>query len=241
MLKPRMIIIAGANGCGKTTLKRTLLAHPWTDGCEFINPDDYARDMFGGWDRSESFKEAQVYATKLTDDLIEAGESIVLETAFSSERKLYLVEKAKKLGYFIRIYFIGTDNPTINAARVCRRMMEGGHEVLLRDIIKRHKGALNTCVSAAPFIDRLYIFDNSADNRDPIELFRAREGYLVESKICPAILDHDWSKDLLKNIAEVLNVAQEASITECAIANDSYDVKVAKAVEVNEALAVAVT
>jgi len=50
--KPRLVIIAGANGCGKTSLKKTLLSHPWTEGCEFINPDEFAKDMFGGWDNN---------------------------------------------------------------------------------------------------------------------------------------------------------------------------------------------
>ena len=56
-LKPVLILIAGANGCGKTTITKNLLANPWTLGCEYINPDDLAKAMPGGWDDKENFVE----------------------------------------------------------------------------------------------------------------------------------------------------------------------------------------
>jgi len=137
---------------------------------------------------------------------------MVLETAFSSERKLEFVEDAKKAGFFVRLYFIGTDSPIINAGRVCRRMMEGGHEVYIHDIIKRHAGAEKMCISASPLVDRLYIFDNSIDDKKPAELFRVRGGYL--GKVNEVVLEHNWSTELLKNVVGILGKVQEAEIKE---------------------------
>ena len=61
---------------------------------------------------------------------------MVFETVFSSEGKVKFIKRAFKVGYFIRIFFICTDNPTINLARIAKR-------VLIRKLLKnRHKGML---------------------------------------------------------------------------------------------------
>lgn len=226
MLKPRLIIIAGANGCGKTTIKKNLMASSWTAGCEYINPDDIALEKFGGWDKKENFEQAQKFATDLTYQNLAERKDMVLETAFSSERKLKLVADAKQAGYFIRLYFISTKTPEINAARVCRRMLGGGHEVLLSHIIKRHAGAFKMCIEASPMVDRLYVFDNSIDGESPRELFRARDGYL--HKAFDAVLEFTWSKIMLERVVARLEDAQEAVIEERAAATDECKAVIAQ-------------
>jgi predicted ABC-type ATPase len=37
--------------------------------------------------------------------------------------------------YFVRIFYVCTASPDINAARVARRVMEGGHDVPITKII----------------------------------------------------------------------------------------------------------
>lgn len=86
-------------------------------------------------------------------------------------------------------------------------MLEGGHEVYIRDIIKRHTGAERMCISASTLVDRLYVFDNSIDDKNPTELFRVRDQYL--GKVNKEVLDHNWSTVLLKNIVDVLSKYQE--------------------------------
>lgn len=45
--KPKLIIVAGPNGSGKTTITEKLLMHEWMDGCVYINPDVIAQKEFG--------------------------------------------------------------------------------------------------------------------------------------------------------------------------------------------------
>jgi predicted ABC-type ATPase len=47
-MKPVLAVIAGPNGSGKTTITEALLRHEWLQGCEYINPNNIARDL-GDW------------------------------------------------------------------------------------------------------------------------------------------------------------------------------------------------
>ena len=40
MKRPLLIIIAGPNGSGKTTITRRVIRHEWAESCAYINPDD---------------------------------------------------------------------------------------------------------------------------------------------------------------------------------------------------------
>jgi predicted ABC-type ATPase len=39
-LKPVLLVVAGPNGAGKTTVTARLRAERWTEGVEYLNPDD---------------------------------------------------------------------------------------------------------------------------------------------------------------------------------------------------------
>jgi len=52
--------------------------------------------------------------------------------------KLEFVQPAKEAGFFIRLFFVCTNDPSINAQRVALRVMEGGHDVPILKIISRY-------------------------------------------------------------------------------------------------------
>ena len=39
-MKPVLIVIAGANGSGKTSLTSKIISHEWSGNCAYINPDN---------------------------------------------------------------------------------------------------------------------------------------------------------------------------------------------------------
>jgi predicted ABC-type ATPase len=43
--KPNLIIIAGPNGSGKTTITEQILKHQWVEGCVYLNPDEIAKNF----------------------------------------------------------------------------------------------------------------------------------------------------------------------------------------------------
>ena len=52
-IKPEMIIIAGPNGSGKTTVTQKFLRHEWSEAVLYINPDQIANDVFGDWNSAK--------------------------------------------------------------------------------------------------------------------------------------------------------------------------------------------
>lgn len=179
-LKPELIIIAGPNGSGKTSITQKFLHHEWADGTIYINPDQIANDMFGNWNDSEAVLKAAKYCAELREKCLTERTSFVFETVFSAQDKIDFVLRAKQAGFFIRIFFISTSDPSINAARIAKRVMKGGHDVPISKIISRYNRSIQNCRIVAPIIDRLYLYDNSIDNIDARPLFRLSEGVIAK-------------------------------------------------------------
>lgn len=59
--RPVLIVIAGPNGSGKTSVTSKILHHEWLEDSEYINPDNVARDVFGDWNNQKSVLKAANY------------------------------------------------------------------------------------------------------------------------------------------------------------------------------------
>ena len=178
--KPVMVIVAGPNGSGKTSLTKDLLLHEWVrqEGCVYVNPDDIAQEVFGDWNSSAASLKAARRSDKIREECLVKRESLVFETVMSSPGKIEFLQRAKAAGYFIRLFFVCTDSPTINAARVAQRVTEGGHTVPIEKIISRYSKSIANCAVVARFVDRAYLYDNSVDRQKAKRLFRTVEGTL---------------------------------------------------------------
>ena len=152
MTAPVLLIIAGPNGSGKTTITARLRADHWSDGVEYLNADDI--------------------------ELLRARQSIAFETVFSVDGKVDFLRRSRDAGYFTRVFFIGTESPRINAARVADRVMRGGHTVPIEKIVSRYKRSHANLSAAIALADRVYIYDNSVDGSDARLCARTEGGAL---------------------------------------------------------------
>lgn len=195
-IKPRLIVVAGPNGAGKTSITEQLLRHEWMGGCEYVNPDYIARDEFGDWNAPDAVSKAAVRAEEVRERCVREGRNLAFETVLSMPDKIDFIRRAKQAGFFVRLFFVGTDNPAINAKRVALRVMEGGHDVPISKIIARYTRSLANCSVAARIADRAYIYDNSVDNASAQLVFRTSEGKLIRhyGDINP------WALEILREI-----------------------------------------
>ena len=195
-LNPRLILIAGPNGAGKTEFTNRVLAHEWLEGCEYINPDLIAQNQFGDWNSPSAVAKAARFSTDLRYECLEEARSLALETVFSTQEKLDFVDTAVDSGFFVRLFFIGTDNPTINASRIARRVIEGGHDVPIAKIVDRYHRSISNLAKALPLINRCYIYDNSVDEELPKLQFRTVDGSI--QKVYED--DHVWANRVRETI-----------------------------------------
>jgi predicted ABC-type ATPase len=177
-LKPTLLIIAGPNGSGKTTVTVRLREERWSEGIEYLNADEIARDRFGDWNAPSSVLSAAQWTTDRREALLASGKGIALETVMSTDEKIEFLSRAKDAGYFIRVFFIATTDPEINAARVARRVQAGGHSVPIEKIISRHIRAIANLAPAISLADRVYVYDNSIDGVDARLCARTQDGLL---------------------------------------------------------------
>jgi len=179
-LRPRVLLVAGPNGAGKTTVTERGLAHEWFDGCEYINPDYIARDTYGDWNSATAVVQAADEAQRRRESCIAERRSLAFESVFSGADKVDFVRRAIGLGFFTRLFFVVTNDPAINAARVARRVMQGGHDVPIPKIIARYYKSIANCAAVACEVDRLYLYDNSVDGADATLVLRAARGAIVK-------------------------------------------------------------
>ena len=193
--RPVLIVVAGPNGSGKTTITSKILRHEWLENAVYINPDNVAQERYGDWNSPEAVLEAARYCQSWREDALQNNQSIIFETVFSSEEKMDFVRQAKEKGYFIRIFFVATSHPTINAARIAKRVIQGGHDVPISKIISRYQKSILNCKKVASLVDRLYVYDNSIDDVEAALLFRMSDGVVVK-KYTDDI--PEWAKSIFK-------------------------------------------
>ena len=160
-LLPEIIVFAGPNGSGKSTIKM----YAKTVG-PYINADDIKKSS-----HCSDIEAAQI-AEELREDLLEAGRDFTFETVLSTERNLNLLKRAKEKGYFIRCFYVVTNNANVNVARVQMREMQGGHGVPEEKIRTRYARALKLVPQLVEICDVLHIYDNT---EEPFRIFKKRK------------------------------------------------------------------
>ena len=192
--KPELIIIAGPNGSGKTSVTQKFLHHEWAKDTIYINPDEVANEMFGDWNSTDAVLKAANYCSDLREGCLAKRKSFVFETVMSAEDKVEFIIRAKQAGFFIRLFFISTSHPSINAARIANRVMKGGHDVPITKIISRYYKSIENCKTVSAIVDRLYIYDNSVDNEDARLLFRLTNGVIGKMYVTDV---PEWAQAIL--------------------------------------------
>lgn len=117
--------------------------------------------------------EASFVAAFLRWLLYRKNKSFSFETVMSHPSKIAELRRAKKKGYKTYLYFVCTDSPEINVARVANRVEKGGHAVSLKKIKSRFPDTLKNLYPAIKATDRAYLFDNSGKSLELIaEVFQ---------------------------------------------------------------------
>lgn len=106
---------------------------------------------------------AAVLADALRRLLLEQGVTFTFETVMSSPDKIEFMRQAQARGYRTYLYFVATDDPAINLARVAQRVAQGGHDVPEDKVRERYRRSIDLLDAACAASNRAYVFDNSGE------------------------------------------------------------------------------
>ena len=164
---PKLYIIAGCNGAGKTTASFTIL--PEILGCkEFINADEIAKGLSPFQPESVAVQAGRIMLTRM-DELLQKGETFAFETTLATKSYKQKIEWAQANDYEVTLLFFWLDSPNIAKKRVAQRVAEGGHNIPLETIERRYyNGIANLFTIYIDMVDICYIFDNSEGRKELI-------------------------------------------------------------------------
>lgn len=193
--KPVLIVIAGPNGSGKTSVTSKILHHEWMEDAVYINPDMVAQERFGDWNSPDAIRKAVLYCEEWRERCLVEQKSLIFETVLSAVDKVDYIQRAKEAGFFVRVFFVCTNSPIINASRIAKRVLEGGHDVPIPKIISRYQKSVLNCRYIATKVDRAYLYDNSIENAEARILLRFSDGLIAKryEDVLP-----EWAKQIVE-------------------------------------------
>jgi predicted ABC-type ATPase len=177
---PILTVIAGANGCGKSTL--TKWARAFFQQTATLDPDAIAVDLQAQSSIELSPIEAGKQVLMTAETYLAKGISFSIETTLSGNTYLRMLVEAKQRGYRTCLFYIGTESLSINMERVKTRVLKGGHDVPIEDQTRRYGRSFRNLPKALELADEGVLLDNSSDlgHRVVALKFEGREKILFE-------------------------------------------------------------
>jgi len=159
---PRLFIISGCNGSGKTTASYTAL--PELLGCsEFVNSDEFAKS-FSPFSPEKASVAASRYMLLKMRRLLDRKKDFCIETTLATRFLLKVIEDAQKDGYYVTILYLWLYSPELAISRVRARVASGGHNIKEETIRRRYNVGLHYLFrDFMPLCDRWILCDNSED------------------------------------------------------------------------------
>ena len=157
---PTLYVVAGPNGCGKSTLTRTV----WRGELEIIDPDAIARCL------PYSPGRAAREAVRRRRAALHSGRTHLLETTLSGSGVLRHMEAARGARYRIELHYVSLPTPDLALSRIRNRVALGGHNVPEADVRRRFARSQANLPSAIALSDAVRLYDNSDHDRPHCEV-----------------------------------------------------------------------
>ena len=176
-IPPRVVVLAGINGAGKTTASKELLSDVLKIPT-FVNADAIARGINGLNPESVSLAAGRIMLDRMRE-LISLKESFAFETTLAARTYANMLESMRAIGYEVHLYYYWLRAPELAITRVAQRVKSGGHHVPDHTIRLRYSRSIRNFFELyRPLADWWEVYDNSNGLRNLIAIGR-REDTIV--------------------------------------------------------------
>jgi predicted ABC-type ATPase len=181
MASPRVVVLAGINGAGKTTASRSILRDLLKIPI-FVNADEIARGLNVLNPESEAFRAGRIMLDQL-NDLAAQREDFAFETTLAARTYATWLESLRASGYEVYLYYYWLDSPEIAIGRVATRVKAGGHFVPDETIRQRYaRSVRNFFELYRPHADQWEVYDNTYGQRDLLAIGSTTDEELIEDE-----------------------------------------------------------
>ena len=157
---PRLYIISGCNGAGKTTASYSLLPE-MLDCKEFVNSDEFAKGL-SPFDPDKASIQASRFMLMKIRYLLKKQQDFAVETTLATRTLLKIAKTAQAAGYTVTLLYFWLNSPDLAVERVKARVEAGGHNIPEETIRRRYKRGIYYFFNLyAPICERWILADNS--------------------------------------------------------------------------------
>jgi len=119
---PRLYIISGCNGAGKTTASYTIL--PEILKCkEFVNADEIAKGLSPFQPEKVAIEAGRIMLNRI-NDLLHNNENFAFETTLASRTYIKLIQKAQAKDYSVTLLYFWLNSVDLAVERVKYKVMK---------------------------------------------------------------------------------------------------------------------
>ena len=157
---PRLYIISGCNGAGKTTASYTMLPE-MLECSEFVNSDELAKGLSPFQPEKASIQASRYMITKIRY-LLKRQRDFGIETTLATRTLLKTIRMAQAAGYTVTLLYFWLNSPELAIERVAARVETGGHNIPEETIRRRYRVGIDYFFhDYAPICERWILADNS--------------------------------------------------------------------------------
>ncbi len=161
---PKVVVLAGPNGVGKSTSAADLLIGTLRVR-EYVNADTIAQGLSGFAPDDVAIEAGRVMLHRL-DELAAQRASFAFETTLSSRSFVPRLKQLQASGYYFHLLFLWLPSADMAVARVADRVRVGGHNVPETTIRRRYAAGLrNLRTRYFPLADSWDLIDNTHRRR----------------------------------------------------------------------------
>lgn len=146
-------IVAGVNGCGKSSLTGVLRTE--IDNLGKIIDVDKITAACGG-----NPLEGGKKAIALIEDSLQKEICFTQETTLSGNKTLDTVRRAIAKNYYIRLYYVGLDTMEESLLRIENRVKKGGHNIDTEAVTRRFNKRFDDLIAVLPYCNEATFYDN---------------------------------------------------------------------------------